>query len=1242
MRDPEAVAEVLERLTSASLQIHQALNLNLLLEIAATESRALLRTDRAIVYQFLQPENGVVVAEAVGRAELSLKEQLTGDACLQNQWNKFYWQKNFQIMTTPKTVDLAAWEQEFLTRLQIHAALAVPIVLVERPSVSQSPVQVFSDWGLLILHQCHPSRDWHPLEIQVLKNLSMQVGLAIQQLTAMQAKSELLSANSEKAAHRQLEISQAKFAGILEIAEDAIITINSKQQITLFNRGAEKIFGYTAEEVLGQSVGLLLPERFAATHGQYVQHFRHTPAPSRRMGERREVWGRRKGGAEFPAEVSISKLEIAEEMFFTAILRDITERKQIEADLRQKSQRLATIIATQQDIAVNNLNLAEVMTLVVDRVQELTRASGAVIAMVEADELVYRAASRTAKQLVGMRLRLATSLSGHCITTGQILQCDDAETDPRVDLEACHQIGLRSMLVVPLWHEQVCIGVLKVFSAEKAAFNEQDTQSLQLMAGFLAATIRLASELNDKNALLEALQESEMRYRSVVTALAEGILLQQADGRIVACNESAERILGLSAQQINALTSLSDYWQTVYEDGSVFPPENDPAVVTLRTRQPQSQVVMGLRQPDGALIWISMNTQPLFHPGQAQSYAVVTSFADITLQKQAEAAIQHQVERERMIHAIAQHIRQSLDLGVILKTTVTDVRQFLQCDRVIIYQFNPNWSGIVVTESIASGQHSILNMEITDTYFVEKRGQVYQDKAIQATADIYTAGLSQCHIELLERLQVRAKLVVPIWQGETLWGLLVAHQCHTPRHWHPLESELLQQLATQVAIAIQQSELYQQVQILNTGLELQVQERTAQLQQSLAFEALLKRITDSVRDSLDEQKILESVVRELARGLRIKGCDTGIYNADQTTSTIAYEYVHGLTPIQGITFAIAEATHAEVYPFLLRGQICQFCDVASVSLRTEQHRLTVLACPIVDDQGVLGDLWLFKRSEDIFNPQEVRLIQQVATQCAIALRQSRLYNAAQAQVRELERLNQLKDDFLSTISHELRTPIASIKTATQLLDTCLQSKGMLGPESSLIQRSFQILYSECDREINLINDLLDLTRLDSGTEPLRLVAIHLQTWILHIAEPFISRAQHQQQRLEINVAETLPSIVTDISYLERVLTELLNNAFKYTPSGETISIHAEVMNSEESQSGSLLLIRVMNTGVEIPAAEHQQIFETFYRIPNNDPWKYGGTGLGLALVKKLIEQIGGTIAVESGNNCTCFTVRIAI
>ena len=405
-------------------------------------------------------------------------------------------------------------------------------------------------------------------------------------------------------------------------------------------------------------------------------------------------------------------------------------------------------------------------------------------------------------------------------------------------------------------------------------------------------------------------------------------------------------------------------------------------------------------------------------------------------------------------------------------------------------------------------------------------------------------------------------------------------------------------------------------------LERQVQERTAQLQQALEFEAMLKRITDKVRDSLDESQILQTALEELAFVLGVNCCNTALYNLEEGTSTIYYEYATLNPGAQARVMQIAN--FPEVYQQILGGQYCQFCSIMPNPIR---GRVALLACPILDDQGVLGDLWLTNQHDYAFNDLEIRLVQQVANQCAIALRQARLYQAAKAQVEELQKLSRLKDDFLSTVSHELRTPMSNIKMAIQMLK--------ISPSAERSQHYLEILQNECAREIQLINDLLDLQRLETASYSSLLVeAINLQDWLPIIIEPFLDRTQQRQQTLQINLPPDLPTLILDRASLERILAELLNNACKYTSFG------GEIVLSICDKSVTSATIFTISNSVEIAEVELPRIFDKFYRVSQSDRWKQGGTGLGLALVQKLVEQLQGTILVESSRGWTTFTVEL--
>ncbi|MEH2109985.1 sensor histidine kinase [Nostoc sp.] len=707
-------------------------------------------------------------------------------------------------------------------------------------------------------------------------------------------------------------------------------------------------------------------------------------------------------------------------------------------------------------------------------------------------------------------------------------------------------------------------------------------------------------------------------YDSVQASIFVVDVLEDGDFRYVALNPTHERWIGIRSDDLRGKK----------------PEDILSPIDAARVRQHYTDCVhFGTTisyeqclQFQGIPTWWSTTLTPL-KDTNSRIYRLIGTSSNTTPVKQAEQAIRFQAKREQLLEAIAKRIHQYVELETILHQTTIELRQFLNCDRVLIYRFEADGSGVIIAESCVAAIDPLLGKNITDPCLGGKHAEHYGRGCIQVVEDIYAAKLHPCHIDLLASLQIRANLVVPIFQEQDMWGLLIAQHCHQTRQWQQTETDLLKQLATQIGIAVQQAELHQQIKDLEAKMELQKQKHTNQLQQVRNFEALVRRMTEQIRDSLDETQVLQTLTQELVQLLNLERCQIELYSTCQTLVTITYEYSINLPQCQGLTRQIAD--RLEVYQSLLQKQPLQFLEIVP-GWQPKLLVMSQMACPIFDTQGILGNIWLTRPSQEAFDEFETELVQQVANECAIAIRQAQLYKQTQAQVKELEKRDRLKNQFLRTLSQELRTPITSISLAVQTLESVLTPAEISDIE--IVPQLLQILHNECGRESKLINDLLTLTYLEAEPDPPTLIAIDFQSWLHPIIESFRDLTNCQRQQLNLTVDHALPLLETDITDLERIVTELLNHACKYTPAGESITVSAHSI-------GNAVELNITNSGIELTSNELSRIFEPFYHLSKHDPWKHSGTGLELALVQKMVRHLGGSIHVNSAAGQTTFTVR---
>lgn len=604
---------------------------------------------------------------------------------------------------------------------------------------------------------------------------------------------------------------------------------------------------------------------------------------------------------------------------------------------------------------------------------------------------------------------------------------------------------------------------------------------------------------------------------------------------------------------------------------------------------------------------------------------------DISRQRQRADEQAQKLELAQLSAEMIQQIHQSLDPPAILSNAVTEVQRVLQIDRVVVYRVDSQQM-TAIAEAIEPGWRSLLDpsVEPGTMAFVS---DLYGQEGAVVLPDVHDLSFSPEATEILRQHQIQSMATVPVLDGDMLLGLLSVHQCGRIRTWQSWEIELLQRVAAELAIALHHSALYQQAQQVSATLEQDLHQRTEQMGRILKYESMLKRITDRVRDSLDQNQILQAAVQELTLVLNISGCNAALYDLDQNTSTILYEYTSSVPAFYGKVARMEDSP--EIYHQLKEGHSFQFCSLYPNPVRGS---VAMLACPIFVDpksaegmeQTVLGDLWLIHEKDYVFNLSEIRLVQQVANQCAIAIRQARLYRAAKAQVEELEHLNHLKDQFLSTVSHELRTPIANLKMAIHMLEI---SKS---PDKQA--QYLKILKDELARESDFINDLLDLQRLEQSRAQISLQVINMQDWLPELVQPFQSRMQSYQQTFQLHCPPEVQWLHTDLSILQRILIELLNNACKYTARESTIEL--SVASSDYNFTHLPHITFTLRNEAEIPAPDLPHIFEKFYRATQVDRYKHGGTGLGLALVKKLVEELGGNIFATSQDGWTTFRLIV--
>ncbi|RAM52513.1 MAG: histidine kinase, partial [Hapalosiphonaceae cyanobacterium JJU2] len=306
------------------------------------------------------------------------------------------------------------------------------------------------------------------------------------------------------------------------------------------------------------------------------------------------------------------------------------------------------------------------------------------------------------------------------------------------------------------------------------------------------------------------------------------------EGRYIEVNDSFVQLSGYQPSEVLGHTAFElDLW--------VNPSDRTNLLQQLQNQGYIRNQEIRFRKKSGEVILVQVAAEVIELDGIPCLLAISR---DITEHKQTEELLRLSSQRDRLLAKTLMRIRQSLNLDEILQNTVTEVRQFLQADRVFIALNDSRDLFKMIAESVDPQYPSVLNWKKKDqTLLQELRTKLLTDQ-VRVVEDITQIAVSPQLAALYEQFQTKASLAVPIMLGKELFGALIANSCAKPRHWQKIEIDLLQQLSQQLAIAIQQAQLYQKLEQLNNNLERQVEERTAQLQQKMQELQEINRVKD--------------------------------------------------------------------------------------------------------------------------------------------------------------------------------------------------------------------------------------------------------------------------------------------------------------------------------------------------------------------------------------------------------------
>jgi PAS domain S-box-containing protein len=699
--------------------------------------------------------------------------------------------------------------------------------------------------------------------------------------------------------------------------------------------------------------------------------------------------------------------------------------------------------------------------------------------------------------------------------------------------------------------------------------------------------LRGAAERREHQRAEAALRRSEAKYRALFKSSRDAIMiLFPPDWRFTSANAATVELFG--AKDEKEFTSLGP-WEVSPErqpDGELSSVKAQRMIATAMEKG--SHFFEWTHQRiDGGTFSATVLLTRVELEGKAGLQATVR---DITERKRAEA-------EQAALFEIAKDIAGVVDLNEILTRVHQRVATVLPCDRITTYYWDAArnayralaWYGVpspLEPDTVALEFHS---------------GQPVAERLLGGEAVLINdiANQSVVPLEILTHFGLTALLVVPLVVRGRMRGALAALNAESGRHFDPRQVRLFEGIAQQVGVAVETADLYR------------AQEEEA------AIAGALARVGREIISSLSSAALLDRLCQLTTEVLGCNHSSTWLWHApDEAFGPVAR---YGDSPEQWEMMrlvklgrsALAAQLDGMERDGLFNSKVADLPD-SEAKVWACAHGLTAsLMVPLRRGGELVGFQTAdYRGRDDVFGGHNERMVRGIGQLASLALENVRL-------IEELERANRLKSDFVATMSHELRTPLNIIMGYNDLL--LEETFGSLTPEQA---ESLEYMKRSSCELLELITATLDLSRLETGRLPLDVALIHLPD-LLHEIDAETREAREEKPRVAFSwqIAPGLHPLQTDGVKLKIVLKNLISNALKFTD-------HGSVTVSVAPDDGGVA-ITVADTGIGIAAEEQEIIFEPFRQVDGSLKRRYGGAGLGLYIVRRLLDLLGGTISVDS-------------